>query len=48
MGIFLSAVTCKQRLQDNFIQKWNENINESSRDIVKETLHVLNLVIIWI
>ena len=30
-GIFLSLV--KQRLKDNFVQKWNEELNQSSRAI---------------
>ena len=40
MGIFLAAV--KQRLQDNVMQKWNEEINASSRAIFIKTLQVLN------
>ena len=34
--IFLSLV--KQRLKDNFVQKWNEELNQSSRTIVYKSI----------
>ena len=44
-GIFLSLV--KQRLKDNFVQKWNEELNQSSRAIFYRSIAISNLALIW-
>ena len=38
--VFLSVV--KERLQDNFIQNWNAELNESSRAVFTDKLQVFS------
>ena len=45
VDIFL--ILAKQRLKDSFVQKWNQELNQSSRAIFYRALKILNLATIW-
>ena len=45
--VYIFLILAKQRLKDNFVQKWNQELNQSSRAIFHRTLKILNLATIW-